>query len=62
VTIGARMYTSDAATTFDTIPSPDAFTVTLSEPDSYNTNSDAGATGLFAATLAACAMLLAFVF
>lgn len=62
VTVGARLYGDDDATTFDTIPSPDAFTVTLTEPDSYATPTATGAFSLFASSLAAVAMLFALAF
>lgn len=61
VTIGSRLYANDDATTFDSVPSPAAFTVTLTEPDSYNTQTT-GAFSLFASSLAAVAMLLALAF
>jgi len=62
VTIGARIYADSSATTFDYIPSPAAFTVTLTEPDSFYTARQTGAFSLFASTMAAVAMLFALTF
>lgn len=56
------MYTSDDATTFDSVPSPDAFTVTLTNPTVEVTSTKTGAFSLFASTLAAVAMLFAMAF
>lgn len=61
VTIGARIYADSTVTTFDAIPSPAAFTVTLSEPAEFQTKT-AGAFSLFATGMAAIAMIFALAF
>jgi len=63
VTIGARLYADSSATTFDSVPSPASFTVTLTEPAEFKVaREETGAMGMIASVMAALTMLVALAF